>query len=103
MKIIAVLLAVLTITLSALPCEDDAAAGLDNPTTVTDNSHNENHNDFDACTPFCSCVCCANVVVKPLLQTSLSYSEITSKEATTYNISSFPNGNLPRIFQPPKV
>jgi uncharacterized protein DUF6660 len=103
MKIFAIILSVFTITLSALPCDDDVVINTGNTTVMTADSHNENHELSDLCSPFCTCVCCATVVIQPtFIQETLISENIYSDLNTTY-LFSYSSDYLNRIFQPPRV
>ncbi len=103
MRIIAIILSILTITLSALPCDDEVIIDSEQLTFVSQSADNHSHSANDLCTPFCVCVCCASIVIEPNIQQDISNSVISTSELNTYYIVSFSGNFLDRIFQPPQV
>ncbi len=103
MKYIVIILSIFTITMSAIPCDDDVAK-LDTDLTVVSTDIQHNSTDLgDLCSPFCTCVCCASVVIQPtFLQESLISENIYSDLNTSY-LFSYSSDYLDRIFQPPRV
>jgi len=96
-------LSLFTISLSAIPCDDDLSVGTDLISSISQDSHNDGHSDADACSPFCTCVCCATVVVHPTTEIDVL---IPVSEFLEINSSyKFINKSdyLNRIFQPPQV
>ncbi len=103
MKLLVVILSIFTISLSAIPCDDNLDIYSDVSISVSQDTHSDSHDDTDACSPFCTCVCCATVVVNEMtaqdvLIAQTGYSEINSSY-TFYYTSDYLN----RIFQPPQV
>ena len=59
MKIFAYILAVVVLTLAIHPCADGTNVTALQKTELSQNTDNSNHqNDFDNCSPFCTCQCC---------------------------------------------
>jgi hypothetical protein len=103
MKYIVIILSIFTITLSAIPCDDDVANFDADLTVVSTDIQHSSSNSVDLCSPFCTCVCCASVVIQPtFLQESLISENIYSHLNTSY-IFSYSSDYLDRIFQPPRV
>ena len=102
MKFIAIILSILTITLSSIPCDDELIVGEE---VAFEQQSSDNHSDdtTDLCSPFCSCVCCATVVVAPNAQQNISYEAICSKEVNTYHTTIHSSDFLDKILQPPRV
>lgn len=96
MKLLTIILAIIALTLSSIPCSDEAIEVID--TVQTDN--NSEHSD-DNCTPFCSCICCGAVV---------SFKVLAFEEAKTNTIivshcfnheNLFTQGYITSIWYPP--
>ncbi|MCF6278803.1 MAG: hypothetical protein L3J14_00475 [Flavobacteriaceae bacterium] len=102
MKLLAVILSILTITLSSIPCDDELIVSGE---LVFELQNSENHlGDFgDMCSPFCSCVCCTTITIEPNTQQNISYKEIPSNKLNTYSNSIYSNNFLDKILQPPRV
>jgi len=102
MKYIAVILSFLTIALSSIPCDDEIT--MSEQLVVTSQSSDTHSSNFtDLCTPFCSCVCCATVVIESNVQQNTSYVEIHSKEINIYNPSIHSSDFLGEILRPPRA
>ena len=104
MKFFALILAVIVFTLSCIPCMDGAYA-LGNGKAEIKNSKSENqqqHKETDACSPFCTCNCCAgftfllsSIKVQPIVHVSEKiYSSYFSSSATAISLA---------IWQPPQL
>ena len=103
MKLIAIILSIITFTLSTLPCDDESVVSSDPWTSISQNSDSHSHDTTDLCSPFCSCVCCANIVLDQNIQQDNSNLESSNLELNTnYNVS-FSSNFLTQIFQPPQV
>jgi len=102
MKYIAVILSFLTIALSSIPCDDDIT--MSEQLVVTSQNSDTHAGDItDLCTPFCTCVCCATIVLEPNIQQDISNLVISTSELNTSYTVSFSCNFLNRIFQPPQV
>ena len=103
MKLAAVILSIVTLTLSAMPCDDEVVFNSGQSTSISQDSGHTNHTGYDLCSPFCSCVCCATIILEPNIYQSVLISEIPVKELNTTYFVSFSNNYLSLIFQPPQV
>jgi hypothetical protein len=102
MKILAYILSLYILVLTAIPCIDipynNSLQKIELTTKTTDN----HQNDIDDCSPFCTCQCCATPVVfqisiidfKSFSFSKKIYSEYTSNYISSLNAS---------IWQPPKL
>ncbi|VAW16180.1 hypothetical protein MNBD_BACTEROID05-1063 [hydrothermal vent metagenome] len=103
MKYIVIILSIFTITMSAIPCDDDVINYSAEITVISQDSHGDRNDTEDLCSPFCTCVCCASVVIQPtFLQETLISENIYSDLSTNY-LFSYSSDYLNRIFQPPRV
>ncbi|HUM96411.1 MAG TPA: hypothetical protein PK275_01070 [Chitinophagaceae bacterium] len=98
-------MSVVVITLSCFPCNDAACESVKYQTELTTANHNscpaESHH-ADACTPFCTCSCCAtafceNVNLFPAYTTAF---QTTNKHA--YASDNVLDISLP-VWQPPQL
>lgn len=96
-------MAFLVLALSVMPCADAGAAIKDGKTkSAITKTMQQDHNDNDACSPFCHCACCAGFSINHL---------VASVALTQFNINSPKSSFLPSevievvlpIWQPPKV
>jgi len=91
--------------LSCLPCADiSALPHIKAKTTWTSSvDQHSNHADEDACTPFCSCACCAtHSVVHAPLYVPLAAVTYANRHALFYT-SNEATKILRAIWQPPKL
>jgi hypothetical protein len=103
-KIIAVIISIITITFSALPCDDELVIGTQQSASISQGSNFDNHTDIDLCSPFCSCVCCAISISEPTRHAEIViYPEFSNKELCTHYKTSFFNNYFSKIYQPPQV
>lgn len=103
-RYIAIILSVLTIALSALPCDDEQAVVVTGDTIVMNAaSHSDNYDLGDLCSPFCTCACCANVVVESVFDQEIAATECIHAELNSIYLFSFSRDFSNPIFQPPQV
>jgi len=104
MKYIAIILSIITITMSALPCDDDLVVNYGDITVITSDSSSDDHDGLsDLCSPFCTCACCSNIVIQPIFTQETLTAEISNSELNYSYIFSFSRDFSNRIFQPPRV
>ena len=104
MKIIAIIIAIITITFSALPCDDEVAIGTQQTAVISQGSDLENNAHIDLCSPFCSCACCTISISEPTNLTEILISPIIpAKELCPHYEVSFFNNYFSTIDQPPQV
>ena len=104
MKLVAILLSIITLTLSAITCDDQSSYGAERLTSISQSSDHTSNNGFDLCSPFFTCASCAGITLVPNIQQDAPIiSEITSKELNTFYTVSFSSNYLSLIFQPPQV
>ena len=89
-------------TLSALPCDDELTFAEYDSIVMNSNSH-DHHNSTDLCSPFCTCVCCANVVLEPIFDSEAIVVNVINTELSSSYIFSFSRDFYNQIFQPSRV
>jgi len=103
-KIIAIIISIITIIFSALPCDDEADIGTQQTAVISQGSDLENNVHIDLCSPFCSCACCTISISEPTNLTEILISPIIpAKELDTHYEVSFFNNYFSKIDQPPQV
>lgn len=105
MNFFSFIMAVLVLVLSVFPCADRANERNDNYTQFSISAqHNqqENHDQNDICTPFCSCTCCTC--------TSINHFIVSATSLMIFdclNYSTFLPARLfdfsPPVWQPPQL
>lgn len=104
MKIIAIIISIITISFSALPCDDGVAIGTQQTAVISQGSDLENNAHIDLCSPFCSCTCCTISISEPTEQATIAiYPTIPSKKLCVHYDTSFLNNYFSNIDQPPQV
>ncbi|WP_457616963.1 DUF6660 family protein [Lutibacter sp.] len=102
MKLFAIILSILTLTLSALPCDDSIS--IETSQTAFHSVSDTNTLHTDLCSPFCACVCCASIAVDYFLSPyTINQTHFSSLKKNTHYTSLYSNQFLANIFQPPKV
>ena len=105
MKFFAFILAIMVLALNGMPCMDEPyvidQAKENAIISVSHNSHD--HNDSDACSPFCTCSCCSSGFTF-LSSTLLNQHTIfaPAKMYASYLPSTIIEISLP-IWQPPQL
>jgi hypothetical protein len=103
MRYLAIILSFLTIALSAIPCDDEVNNDIAIISIVTADTPTDSHLLGDLCSPFCTCVCCANVVVEPVFDQELTITDAMNTELNSTYLFSFSRDFSKSIFQPPQV
>lgn len=104
MKIFALIMAIVVITLSCTPCMDGTFAISNTKLSMGQSSSDphSNHNDADPCSPFCTCNCCTGLssLASPVKLTPIM--RYATKVYASYLPSAVIGISLP-IWQPPQL
>ncbi len=107
MKFITILLSVLLLSLSCLPCADKKVNSSDKTSVVfTSNQGDHSHdNEIDLCTPFCMCSCCGSLVVSYIAPNAINFPIVTSSiKSAVPSYKSILSANFyGSIWQPPQI
>lgn len=103
MRITAIILSIIILTLSAIPCDDEGVFGSEQLSSISQNSDNDEQNTNDLCSPFNTCASCTGITLQPNIQHETLISEIPTKELSTYYVVSFSSNYLSLIYHPPQV
>ena len=98
-------MAFLVLALSFFPCSDGFSSvnSTAKESVITKNAEStEQHTHQDACTPFCTCSCCASVVTGRVSVFETPFNLPLSKKQTGYFPSSICDISLP-VWQPPQL
>ena len=91
--------------MSCLPCGDSKECDIkksEAKISATDN-HQQHKHDTEACTPFCTCSCCAvSIVCTPFSKAQINKAVSHSVKYPIYNVA-FNAGAHSSIWQPPKI
>lgn len=101
MKFLAYLMAVAVLLLSFVPCDDIETVGGNIKLEDTHQTKTDNHDEADACSPFCICACCSGFSInhssfsltKPISFTGIHFSNFLSSCASEIHTS---------FWQPPR-
>lgn len=106
MRFFAFIMAVIVMALSCIPCMDGAYAMTTNSVMIENstskNPQEKQHKDTDACSPFCTCNCCAGFAFSPSSIKLQPIVHIAAKKYSSYLSSSAIANSLP-IWQPPQL
>jgi ferredoxin len=103
MKFLATILALIILSLSALPCDDNSFNDQQTE-TVSQVLNLDNHSHSDLCSPFCMCSCCSVSITEPIKHVEyLVYAEKPSKVVPAFYTSSFSNNYYSKIYLPPQA
>jgi len=99
-------MAVIVLALSCIPCMDSAYAMTNNAARIENstskNRQEQQHKGNDACSPFCTCNCCAGFAFSPFLIKVQPIVHIAAKKYSSYLSSSAIAISLP-VWQPPQL
>lgn len=98
MRLLALLLSLYVICLTALPCADVPDRGHEAP--LTQQSHN--HDDADCCSPFCTCNCCAMAMHCEIQAVDFQVRTLVREQITAYP-TLIETQRVGEIWQPPKL
>lgn len=101
MRPFAILLALHTIVISLMPC-DDAISGSMNVTGTVEKPHHQHENDADNCSPFCFCSCCAGFEMQNLMNNEMIPFNLASRAYPVYT-KNFSFSHISEFWQPPRV
>lgn len=101
MKIIAFILSVYILFLTAVPCIDKPEDYAVAKSEISPLTKNHNHQDCDHCSPFCTCNCCSSPKIQQTVAIVFVNFELITEYVPVYlpGISSSPST---RIWQPPQ-
>lgn len=108
-KWLTLILSIYLLGLSLWPCADELLIpdGQARQSMVSSATESEqSHHQHDACTPFCTCACCAvTITVAPRFQYSLlpTVEIVPIAVATFFYASAQPLGAITAIWQPPQL
>ena len=101
MRYIALILSVVILALSCLPCADADASHMKEHQEISA-SHEQDAGHIDTCSPFCLCTCCAALSIHPpLIRVALVIPEHAIHYTSRY-IAAFNEVSLP-VWQPPRL
>ena len=104
MKFLGQIFAIYLLSLSCMPCGDvnecnDKVAQTISATT----NHQQHKHTSEACTPFCTCSCCAAFAYyQPFAKPAMLKPQMKSEKYPAYN-DSFLSQGFSAIWQPPKI
>lgn len=104
MKFVALILAFLVLALSVMPCADADAAINDgkDKSKITRTIEREQHNDDDACSPFCYCACCASFSINHFIASIIVIPPYRNNSTGSFLPADVVEVALP-IWQPPQL
>ncbi len=102
MKFVAFIMAVLVLAQSVMPCADAEVAPNAGKAKITKQSQQQSNNHSDACSPFCSCACCAGFSINHFIASIAIIPPYESNLVTGFLPSVIMEVALP-IWQPPQI
>jgi hypothetical protein len=101
MKILALILSIYVIALTAMPCLDNHATEINSFSIEITNQNQYQTNDVDLCSPFCFCNCCQNLSL-PTIVKNLQFNIVSIDLSRLFVEQSYPNPTK-SFWQPPKI
>ncbi|WP_374756328.1 DUF6660 family protein [Dyadobacter psychrotolerans] len=106
MKLAHYFLAIYTVLLSCIPCQDEVLMSFHDTTKITVRTASELPREQvpDLCSPFCICACCSGITIQqqvPCLPESVTFSFL--KENAFVYTPQINSTNLTTIWQPPRI
>ncbi len=103
MKIVALIMAFLVLALNVMPCADGAAIHDGKAKSeIAKTTDPQNHNDADACSPFCHCSCCAGFSINHFIASVIIIPPYGSNSSCSFLPADIIEVALP-IWQPPQI
>ena len=106
-KFVNVILSIIILTLSCMPCADMETGNVSHLSTKLASNHgNHAHdNEMDLCSPFCTCNCCSVQVLTYFPITTIDFPIVCGviKIATPTYKSIFTSNFFGSIWQPPQI
>ena len=102
MKILASILSVYILLLTAIACVDAPHSSKKSQVEFATHESSSNHNDTDNCTPLCTCDCCISNVIPIDNSIHLDCKDYTFAEYSAYSFS-YISILFATIWQPPKI
>ncbi len=104
MKFLFVFLGFFLLYLSCLPCSDSTECNATSEVKISASTNHQEHNHSkEACTPFCTCSCCAaSAFYNPLNKVQVAKIGFQSEKFPLYN-ENFNSEVSYSIWQPPKI
>ena len=104
MKFVGLILNCLLLYISCLPCGDSQECNSTAPQTISASTNHQEHNhNREACSPFCTCSCCAaSGFFQPLSKAQPAKLIFQSAKHPVQN-DSFLSQDFSSIWQPPKL
>jgi len=104
MKFFALIMAILVLALSVMPCADnEALQGKEGAKTeLSKTTKQQNYPIQDDCSPFCQCSCCAGFSINHLVASVATELYISGNPTSSFLPSEVINVSLP-IWQPPQL
>lgn len=99
MKLTSLILAILIVFLSGMPCDDSAVASAN---TQLHHDHGGGSAESDNCSPFCVCRCCQVPVVIPVPSLYTPLTVLNRYTKTSYYQGFYSNGINHSIWHPPQ-
>lgn len=90
--------------LSFIPCGDKLECSSQSEQTISSSDQHEQHkHQNEACTPFCSCACCATSLVSQQHSTAKVHAFIIPQRKLRYGNDHLNSYILHSVWQPPRV
>lgn len=107
MKFVNVILSIVFLILSSMPCADMEAGSITQLSIEFRTNHDSNSHDnhIDLCSPFCTCNCCNAQVLTYFMVTTINFpivTEIIKTQLPLYKSISYSNF-YGSIWQPPQI
>jgi len=102
MKILAFILAIYILAITAIPCVDGLNGGNFCNTEISKNATDNHENHLDHCSPFCTCDCCASPVIYQSYVIQFNSFTLKYKHFSQY-FSKYKSSVFLSIWQPPKL
>ncbi len=103
MKIIAFIMAFLVLALSVMPCADAGAIEEGKvKSAISKTTDQQDHDDSDACSPFCHCSCCAGFSINHVIASIIIIPPYGCNPTGSFLPANVTEVVLP-IWQPPQI
>ena len=106
MKLALYILALYTIVLSCIPCQDEIQLPVSEVSSsyISRNADQNQQNPMDLCSPFCICACCSGITLQYITAILPDITIFSFPEEKSFTYMFHPgSGNSMIIWQPPRI
>jgi len=104
MRLAHYILALYTVLLSCIPCQDELPIAVAATHVVSASADMHDPHTVDLCSPFCICACCSGITLQPSIAALPEMPSFSFPDEKVFSYSRrIHSGDLTSIWQPPRI